>query len=174
MHDTTSVHNPCSVFYPYSYTCAGTCICCNNQTMVVKFFYNDYRAQSECICYVEMQQYIDISPYRDTLGSDTVSIHIKLYRYIDVSQCIDIQTVHLYVQYFMIDALVIYCGCQYYSSATTYLVLIEGCKFRKKVLFICKIQLIHTLLYRIIYRCIVIQKQQYINTPKLCIVAPLI
>ena len=30
----------------------------------------------------EMQQYIDISPYRDTLGSDTVSIHIKLYRYI--------------------------------------------------------------------------------------------
>ena len=25
---------------------------------------------------IEMQQYIDISPYRDTLGSDTVSIHI--------------------------------------------------------------------------------------------------
>ena len=25
---------------------------------------------------VEMQQYIDISPYRDTLGGDTVSIHI--------------------------------------------------------------------------------------------------
>ena len=25
---------------------------------------------------LEMQQYIDISPYRDTLGSDTVSIHI--------------------------------------------------------------------------------------------------
>ena len=24
----------------------------------------------------EMQQYIDISPYRDTLGGDTVSIHI--------------------------------------------------------------------------------------------------
>ena len=25
---------------------------------------------------VEMQKYIDISPYHDTLGSDTVSIHI--------------------------------------------------------------------------------------------------
>ena len=25
---------------------------------------------------IEMQQYIDISPYHDTLGSDTVSIHI--------------------------------------------------------------------------------------------------
>ena len=25
---------------------------------------------------LEMQQYIDISSYRDTLGSDTVSIHI--------------------------------------------------------------------------------------------------
>ena len=25
---------------------------------------------------LEMQQYIDISPYRDSLGSDTVSIHI--------------------------------------------------------------------------------------------------
>ena len=33
-----------------------------------------------CVCVrvrvLEMQQYIDISPYRDTLGSDTVSIHI--------------------------------------------------------------------------------------------------
>ena len=25
---------------------------------------------------LEMQQYIDVSTYRDTLGSDTVSIHI--------------------------------------------------------------------------------------------------
>ena len=36
---------------------------------------------------------------------------MKFYRYIeyhyytDVSQCIDIQTVYLYVQYFMVDAL---------------------------------------------------------------------
>ena len=27
-------------------------------------------------CILKMQQYIDISPYRDTLGDDTVSIHI--------------------------------------------------------------------------------------------------
>ena len=30
-----------------------------------------------CVCVLEMQQYIDISSYHDTLGSDTVSIHIK-------------------------------------------------------------------------------------------------
>ena len=28
------------------------------------------------ILMIEMQQYIDISPYHDTLGGDTVSIHI--------------------------------------------------------------------------------------------------
>ena len=55
-----------------------------------------------------------------------------------------------------------------------YLVLIESCNLGKKVLFICKNQLIHTLLYCTIYRCIVIQKQQYIDTPKSCIVAPLV
>ena len=36
---------------------------------------------------LQMQQYIDISPYRDILGSDTVSIHyrytFKLYQYIE-------------------------------------------------------------------------------------------
>ena len=48
-----------------------------------------------CICmYVlEMQQYIDVSNYRNT--------------YID-------ETVYLYVQYFMIDA-VVYCGCHVYK-----------------------------------------------------------
>ena len=35
-----------------------------------------------------MQQYIDISPYRDTLGSDTVSIHIL--------SCIDISNIVIY------------------------------------------------------------------------------
>ena len=29
-----------------------------------------------CRSLLEMQQYIDILPYRDTLGGDTVSIHI--------------------------------------------------------------------------------------------------
>ena len=33
------------------------------------------------VCTLEMQQYIDISQYRDTLGSDTVSI----YQIFDVS-----------------------------------------------------------------------------------------
>ena len=34
-------------------------------------------SECECMhgCVLEMQQYIDISSYRDTLGSDTVSIH---------------------------------------------------------------------------------------------------
>ena len=71
-----------------------------------------------------MQQYIDISPYRDTLGGDTVSIHIiscidTYIEYRDISMYrSDIQTVYLYIQYFMIDALVVYCGCQFYSSVT--------------------------------------------------------
>ena len=37
-----------------------------------------------------------------------------------------------------------------------------------------KNQLIHTLLYHTIYRCIMIQKQQYIDTPKLCIITFLV
>ena len=41
----------------------------------------------------------------------------------------------------------------------------------EKALSICKIQLLHTIPYRAIYRCIVIQ---YINTPKMCIIASLI
>ena len=65
--------------------------------------------------------------------------------YIDVST----QTVYLYiysyVQYFM--------TCSY------------DCNFTKKL---------HTLLYHTMYHCIVIQKWQYIDTPKLCIVILLI
>ena len=34
-------------------------------------------------CIVEMQQYINISSYRDTLSNDTVSIHFRSYRYIE-------------------------------------------------------------------------------------------
>ena len=36
--------------------------------------------------------------------------------------------------------------------------------------YFSKSQLIHILLYRTIYRCIVIQKWQYIDIPKLCII----
>ena len=49
---------------------------------------------------LEMQQYIDISPYRDTLGGDTVSIYtFKLYRYIeyhDISMYRSVSTFRLY------------------------------------------------------------------------------
>ena len=71
----------------------------------------------------------------------------------------------------MIDVLVVYYGCQFYSYVCNYLVLIESCNLGK-VLFIGKNQLIYTLLYCTIYRCIVIQKRQYIDTPKSCIVTP--
>ena len=57
--------------------------------------------------------------------------------------------------------LVVYCGCQFYSS--NYLVLMESCNLG---LFICKNQ---TLLYRTIY-----QKWQHIDTPKSCIIVPLV
>ena len=68
---------------------------------------------------LEMQQYIEILPYRDTLGSDTVLIHIKVMSIYPMSQYNDIKTVYLYIQYFMTDAVVVYYGCQFYSSATT-------------------------------------------------------
>ena len=68
----------------------------------------------------------------------------------------------------MTDAVVVYYGCQFYGSATTYLVLI----ILEKVLKISYI--IHTQLYCTIYHCIAIQKWQYIDTLKLCIVTPLV
>ena len=48
---------------------------------------------------LEMQQYID-------------ALKIVIYR------CIDIKAIYLYMQYFMTDAVAVYCGCQCYSSAT--------------------------------------------------------
>jgi len=92
----------------------------------------------------------DISSYRDTLGSDTVSIHIlvvSIYRiswYIDVSssKCILLHKINVVVVHFR---------CELFSS--------EPLK-------------IYTWLYRAIYRynIIVINKWQYIDTYKLCIV----
>ena len=57
---------------------------------------------SACLCVrvLEIQRYIDISSYRDTLGSDTVSIHIKvitIYRNCDISMCRH-QNVYFYIQ----------------------------------------------------------------------------
>ena len=52
-----------------------------NQVHAVMYYvrmFNKYQiANKQMTCYIlEMQRYIDISSYRDTLGSDTVSIHI--------------------------------------------------------------------------------------------------
>ena len=74
--------------------------------------------------------YRDVTIYRyivilcDTLGNDTELIHIRIccidtyieYRdtYIDVS----LLRLYSYVQYFMTDAVVVYCGCQFYTSVT--------------------------------------------------------
>ena len=63
---------------------------------------------------VEMQQYIDISPYCGTLGSDTHLSRIDIL----IHQCINIKTVYLYIQYFVTDVVVVYYGCQFYSSTT--------------------------------------------------------
>ena len=49
-----------------------------------------------------MQQHIDISPRHNTLGSDTVSIHISIYRYIE-NHDVSILT-FIFAQCFMIDA----------------------------------------------------------------------
>ena len=55
-----------------------------------------------------MSPYQAVIPY---LGCINIS-NIMIYR------CINIKTVYLYIQYFMIDAVVVYYGCQFYSSAT--------------------------------------------------------
>ena len=101
-----------------------------------------------------MQQYINISPYRDT---SVILYHLS---HIDISsiviyRCINIKTVYLYVQYFMTDAVVVYYGCQNLQLCNYF----SAYNFGKS----CKNQLIHTSLYRTIYRCIVVQKRQYIK-----------
>ena len=53
---------------------------------------------------------------------------------------------------------VVYYGCQFYSALQ---------------LIILKNPLIHTLLYHTIYCSIIIQKQQHIDTRRLCIFTPL-
>ena len=68
-----------------------------------------------------MQQYIYISPYCYTLGSViTVSTHLGHIDILNIVtyRCIDINTVHLYIQYFMTDAVVVYYDCLFYSSVT--------------------------------------------------------
>ena len=68
---------------------------------------------------------------------------------------------NVYVLIHTTDAVVVHYSCEFYSFATY--------NFRKS----SKDQLIHTRLYHTIYHCIVIHKWQYIDTPKLCIVASL-
>ena len=92
--------------------------------MLVLFI--QFKCVCVCVCVLEMQQYIDISPYCDTLGSDTVSIHIRLYRYIEycdtyinisTSNCILIHTT---------DATVVHHELQIYISAL--IILEKGSK----------------------------------------------
>ena len=59
------------------------------------------------------------------------------------------------LQYFMTDAVVV---------RMLWLPVLQLCNY--VVLIVSKNQSIHTSLYRTIYRCIVIQKRQYIITPK--------
>ena len=108
-----------------------------------------------------MQQYIDISPYCDILGmilyQYTINTHFSCINTsnIMIYQCINIKIVYIYIQYFMTDAAVVCYGCYFYSSATTYVYVFNSYNFGKK--FCPFNQLIHTLLYCTMYRCIVIQ-----------------
>ena len=62
---------------------------------------------------LQMQQYIDISPYRDILGmilyQYTIDTHLSCINTsnIMIYQCIDIKIVYIYIQYFMTDAAVV-------------------------------------------------------------------
>ena len=61
-----------------------------------------------------------------------------------------------------------------YASCSSVTVTYVGTKHYEKALFICKIQLLHTIPHHAIYRCIVIQKRWYIDTSKIYIVASLV
>ena len=60
--------------------------------------------QDKIYSLIEMQQYIDISPYHDTLGSDTVSIHMYLGRY----QYIEYRDILMYRH----QNVYLYCSCR--------------------------------------------------------------
>ena len=79
--NVNSIHIIC--VYTYVHTCIYLCVhMCDNSDNAT-----------------EMQPYIDILPYRDTLGGDNVSIHIKLYRYVeyhDISMYHSVSTFRLY------------------------------------------------------------------------------
>ena len=53
------------------------------------------------MCVLEMQQCIDISPYRDTLGGDTVSIHSYV-SCIDILMYRSVSTFRLYTHTYSI------------------------------------------------------------------------
>ena len=106
-----------------------------------------------------MQQYIDISPYRDILGmilyQYTIDTHFSCINTsnIMIYQCIDIKIVYIYIQYFMTDAVVVAIFTALQLRMYTY--VFNPYNFGKK--FCPFNQLIHTLLYCTMYRCIVIQ-----------------
>ena len=62
-------------------------------------------------CGIEMKNCIHTWLVSRVLGCNNIS-NIVIYQFIDI------KTVYLYIQYFMIDAVVVYYGCQFYSSAT--------------------------------------------------------
>ena len=117
------------------------------------------------ICALEMQQYINILPYRDTLSqwySIYTNLVVSIYR---ISWYIDVLTLVLHIMCCSCMPALQFCNC---------LVGIKHYDFGKKALSICKNQLLYTIPYCAIYRCIVIQKRWYIDTHKMCIVASLV
>ena len=51
-------------------------------------------------------------------ANERVCLNMHRFCSIDNWLCVPIVGILRYVQYFMTDALVVYCGCQFYSSAT--------------------------------------------------------
>ena len=95
------------------------------------------------------------------LSSETVSI--RKYHDIRIDVHIDIKTVYLYIQYFMTDAVVVYYGCQFYSSVTTY--LRSAYNFGKSSLTNSH--------FNVSYNISLYRDTKH-DTPKLCIITPLV
>jgi len=121
-----------------------------------------------------MGQYIDISPYHDTLRQwysiDTNSSHINILNIV-IYQCMctnAFNTVNIHTVF--IDNALFWI---YYCTLQLSALQLNNFREQKKVTSICQNLLIDTVLYCAIYHCIMILRRQHINMCKSCIVPSL-
>jgi len=126
---------------------------------------------------LEMWQYIDISPYHDTLRQwysiDTNSSHIHTSNIV-IYQHIGTNT-YIYTAYIYTACIyTVFIGWINYCTLQLSALQLNNFREQKKVMSICQNLLIYTVLYHAIYRCIMILWRQCIGMCKLCIIPSLV